>query len=87
MRIVKRPGSLASSNEQGQGRLIHAVDRNYHVFDGFEPALCGERPRGKNGWTDYEYMKMPIPAVTCPKCLERLEALKTESGSTATGRD
>lgn len=75
MRYVRKPGRLANANERGAGIIVHVVDSDESVFDDFTPALCGAKPSGRSGWTDYEYMKLATPVVNCPKCLAKLAAL------------
>ncbi|EKY4113674.1 TPA: hypothetical protein ACGW3M_000986 [Pseudomonas aeruginosa] len=73
MRYVKKPGRLANSKEADSGVIVHVVDSDKSVFDGYTPALCGAKPAGRRaGWTDYEYMNLKIPEVTCPRCLKKL---------------
>jgi hypothetical protein len=44
--------------------VFHAVTPHYRV------ALCSEEPGPRSQWAE-----PPAPAVTCPKCLQRLEDL------------
>lgn len=74
MRHVTKPGRAASSKEAGAGLIVHGVDSERSVFDLYTPSLCGDKPSGRLGWTDYIALSptTPLPAITCPKCLKKL---------------
>lgn len=74
MRHVSKPGRAANCAERGAGHIIHAVDRSNSVFDLNVPALCGAKPSGRLGWTDYAALssRSVPPSITCPKCLAKL---------------
>lgn len=69
------PLTLAGSCRSGSdntGRIVHAVEGG-HAWS----ALCGKQPRGRSaGWSSW-----PSEAVTCPKCLARLEELPGDPAS------
>jgi hypothetical protein len=62
--ILKLAGRCADGFERGKGSRYHAV--NGYV------ALCGAKPgRRSAGWSSHAGV-----AVTCPKCLRKLEGGK-----------
>lgn len=80
MRHVKKPGRAASCAEKGAGDIVHGVDSQQSVFDKYTPALCGAKPTGRLGWTDYAALSpsSPLPAITCPKCLKKMPEISTD---------
>lgn len=74
MRHVTKPGRAANSNERGAGLIVHAVDSECSVFGLRQPALCGDTPSGRLGWSDWLTLAPSslVPPITCPKCLKKL---------------
>jgi hypothetical protein len=61
---LERTGRRTSGNERDHGKVVHAVP------PGAWNALCGTAPQGRGDWSSWE-----SPAVTCRKCLRKIEAL------------
>lgn len=67
-RITQLIGRACSGAELGHGTRNHAVPLDSYT------ALCGAHPgRRSAGWSSYEE-----DAVTCPRCLKKIEAIKKE---------
>lgn len=60
--ILRKAGKLANGWESGKGTIWHAVPVDNH---GTLPALCGAVPA--ISWAG------SADAVTCPRCLRKLE--------------
>ena len=59
-----KAGRRANGYERDGGSIVHAVGLNKHA------ALCGSKPGDRSDWSVWE-----SPAVTCPKCLKKLEVM------------
>jgi hypothetical protein len=60
MRHVTKAGQPANSNERGAGLVVHAVDSECSVFGLKQPAICGDTPRGRLGWSDWLTLGPPL---------------------------
>lgn len=67
-------GRLSSGAEHGQGTRWHALPKA-----GGMQALCGAKPgRRSAGWGPHNPAEATGQAITCPRCLQRLERLQAQ---------
>jgi hypothetical protein len=62
--IYRLTGSRSNGAESDGGRLYHALPKHTYT------ALCGRKPGPRSDWSSY-----PGQAVTCKRCVSRLEEL------------
>jgi hypothetical protein len=69
---VIRTGRNANGFSRDGGRVVHAVplqQNESRLNDGSaRPALCGAQPQGIAYWN-----MASLPAVTCPRCLRKVQ--------------
>lgn len=63
--VRRKTGRLRSGNESDRGAIFHAV------ID-IQFAMCGTEPGRLSDWSTYQGA-----AVTCPRCLSKLNATKS----------
>lgn len=67
---MRMTGRCRNGSERDGGVLWHAVPPNGAC--GWAKAACGAQPGARgNGWSEAKGV-----AVTCPRCLKRLEAIR-----------